>query len=140
MSLVAAIVCAFLFAWFLPNIPYFNRLVLKPPGEEADGHPDLSAVGYVAPSLLGAIGVAVTTLRPSGKAQFGDEFLDVIAEGDYVNAEQPGPGHRDRREPHCGEGGLGVFVYVVAPRAMARNVNKMAYTWTPSVTYWWRRA
>jgi len=40
---------------------------------------------YVSPSLLGAIGVAVTTLRPSGKAQFGEEFLDVIAEGDYVN-------------------------------------------------------
>jgi membrane-bound serine protease (ClpP class) len=84
MSLVAAIVCAFLFAWFLPNIPYFNRLVLTPPGEEADGHPDLSAVGHISPSLLGAIGVAVTTLRPSGKAQFGEEFLDVIAEGDYV--------------------------------------------------------
>ena len=38
-----------------------------------------------AASLLGAIGVAATTLRPAGKAQFGDEFLDVIAEGDFVN-------------------------------------------------------
>jgi membrane-bound ClpP family serine protease len=85
MSLVAAIVGAFTLVWFLPSIPYFNRLVLQPPNEESDGHPDLSASGYVSPSLLGAIGVAVTTLRPAGKVQFGDEFLDVVAEGDYVN-------------------------------------------------------
>ena len=38
-----------------------------------------------AAALLGAIGVAATTLRPAGKARFGDEYLDVIAEGDYVN-------------------------------------------------------
>ena len=31
------------------------------------------------------MGVAVTPLRPSGKAQFGEQFLDVIAEGDYVS-------------------------------------------------------
>jgi membrane-bound serine protease (ClpP class) len=85
MSLVAAIVGAFTLTWFLPNIPYFNRLVLKPPTEDEDGQLDLSASGHVPASLLGAIGVAVTTLRPAGKAQFGDEFLDVIAEGDYVN-------------------------------------------------------
>ena len=41
--------------------------------------------------LLGAIGVAVTPLRPAGKAQFGEQFLDVIAEGDYVS-----PGGRVR--------------------------------------------
>jgi membrane-bound serine protease (ClpP class) len=31
------------------------------------------------------MGVAVTPLRPSGKAQFGGQFVDVIAEGDYVS-------------------------------------------------------
>jgi membrane-bound ClpP family serine protease len=85
MSLVAAIVAAFTLAWFLPNIPYFNRLVLKPPADAEEGHADVTAVGHVPPSLLGAIGMTVTTLRPAGKAQFGEEFLDVIAEGDYVN-------------------------------------------------------
>jgi membrane-bound serine protease (ClpP class) len=30
------------------------------------------------------MGVAVTPLRPSGKAQFGGRFIDVIADGDYV--------------------------------------------------------
>ena len=36
-------------------------------------------------SLLGAIGVAETPLRPAGKARFGEDFHDVIAEGDFVN-------------------------------------------------------
>ncbi len=44
-------------------------------------------MGRPTPALLGAIGIAVTTLRPAGKAQIGDDFLDVMAEGDYV---QPG--------------------------------------------------
>jgi membrane-bound serine protease (ClpP class) len=86
LSLVAALAAAFLLAWFLPSIPYANRLVLQPPGDaaladDAGGHSALS------PALLGAIGVAATPLRPAGKAQIGDDFLDVIAEGDYV---QPG--------------------------------------------------
>jgi membrane-bound serine protease (ClpP class) len=83
MSLVAALAAAFLLAWFLPSIPYANRLVLQPPGEEVldSGH------ALFGSALLGAIGVAATPLRPAGKAQIGDDFLDVIAEGDYV---QPG--------------------------------------------------
>ena len=34
--------------------------------------------------LLGAIGVAATPLRPAGKTQFGDSFIDVVAEGGYI--------------------------------------------------------
>ena len=34
--------------------------------------------------LIGAIGVAATPLRPAGKTQFGDEFVDVVAEGGYI--------------------------------------------------------
>jgi membrane-bound serine protease (ClpP class) len=29
-------------------------------------------------------GVAVTTLRPSGKAEFGDEVLNVETDGEFV--------------------------------------------------------
>jgi membrane-bound ClpP family serine protease len=86
ISLAAAIAGAFMVAWYLPHIPYANRLVLAPPGEENPEAADVAAQGpemYAA--LLGAIGVAATPLRPAGKARFGDDFLDVIAEGDYVN-------------------------------------------------------
>jgi membrane-bound ClpP family serine protease len=87
ISLVAAIVAAFVLAWYLPHLPYAGRLVLAPPGEEEESEADpLGPAPDARTGLLGAIGVAATTLRPAGKARFGDDYLDVIAEGDYVNA------------------------------------------------------
>lgn len=85
-TLVGAIIAAFTLGYYLPHIPYANRLMLAPPGE-GEGDQDSSAADDTESkaALLGAIGVAATTLRPAGKAQFGDDFLDVIAEGDYVN-------------------------------------------------------
>lgn len=83
LSLVAAVGAAVLIAWFLPSMPYFNRLVLAPP--EEDGVEASTSSPALPVSLLGAIGVAATPLRPAGKAQFAEDFLDVIAEGDYVN-------------------------------------------------------
>jgi membrane-bound serine protease (ClpP class) len=85
LAIAGAIVSAFLLARYLPHIPYANRLMLKPQeeagefGEEAADsiHPEMAA-------LLGAIGVAATPLRPAGKVQFGDDFVDVVAEGSYV--------------------------------------------------------
>jgi len=86
ISLVAAIIGAFVLAWYLPHLPYASRLVLAPPGEEGYGEEPLGPAADARAALLGAIGVAATTLRPAGKARFGDDFLDVMAEGDYVNA------------------------------------------------------
>lgn len=88
LSLMAAMGAAFLLAWYLPAIPYVNRLVLKPPSEHGDLEEELSplAAGERAAALLGAIGQAETTLRPAGKARIGDEFVDVVAEGSYVEA------------------------------------------------------
>jgi membrane-bound ClpP family serine protease len=86
ISLLAAIVGACVLAWYLPHIPYASRLVLKPPGEDEQGL-DRDAFGghpEAAAALLGAIGVAATTLRPAGKVRFGDDYLDVVAEGAYV--------------------------------------------------------
>jgi membrane-bound serine protease (ClpP class) len=61
--------------------------VLAPPGESEAGFDQDALAGKpeAAAALLGAIGVAATTLRPAGKARFGDDYLDVIAEGDFVN-------------------------------------------------------
>jgi membrane-bound serine protease (ClpP class) len=85
LTLVAAVIGAICLTYYLPSIPYANRMVLSPPSDDATG----SKAASVPARLLGAIGVALTTLRPAGMAQFGDEFLDVVAEGDYVE-----PGRR----------------------------------------------
>ena len=34
---------------------------------------------------IGDIGEVISTLRPTGKAKFGDAIVDVVAEGDFVN-------------------------------------------------------
>jgi membrane-bound serine protease (ClpP class) len=85
ISILGAIVLAFLLARYLPNIPYANRLMLKPQGEaEEFGEEMADSIHPEMAALLGAIGVAATPLRPAGKVQFGDDFVDVIAEGSYV--------------------------------------------------------
>jgi membrane-bound serine protease (ClpP class) len=83
IGLALAAIGAVTVAWSLPNVPFLNRMVLKPPAEEMDA-PSLSLSNSGAVALLGAIGVAVTPLRPAGKAQFGEQFLDVLADGGYV--------------------------------------------------------
>jgi membrane-bound ClpP family serine protease len=71
--------------WSLPNVPFLNRMVLQPPKEADAGVSPLSLSHSGPVELLGAMGVAVTPLRPSGKAQFGAQFLDVMAEGNYIS-------------------------------------------------------
>ena len=76
----------FALAWYLPSIPYVNRIILKPESERAEesGQPLPDLVRPEIAALLGAIGVAATPLRPAGKVQFGEEFVDVVAESGYV--------------------------------------------------------
>jgi membrane-bound ClpP family serine protease len=86
ISMIGALVGAFLLARYLPHIPYANRLLLKPQdeaGEAVEAVPVHPAHAELA-ALLGAIGVAATPLRPAGKTQFGDTFVDVVAEGGYI--------------------------------------------------------
>jgi membrane-bound serine protease (ClpP class) len=88
ISILGAVVSAFFLARYLPHIPYANRLMLKPQEETGELNEDISdAIHPEVAALLGAIGVAATPLRPAGKVRFGDDFVDVLAEGNYV---QPG--------------------------------------------------
>ncbi len=85
LSILGALLAAFLLARYLPSIPYVNRLILHPAGEEEESAETVPAPAHAElAALLGAIGVAATPLRPAGKAQFGDAFVDVVAEGCYV--------------------------------------------------------
>lgn len=85
VGLLASMFAAYTLARYLPSIPYANRLILPPPQEDTS---DAGASLPLAqpPALLGAVGTAVTTLRPAGKARFDDELIDVVAEGHYIEA------------------------------------------------------
>ena len=59
----------------------WNRLVLN------DGMTRKAGYDSVKPgreALLGQTGQAVTTLRPAGRAQFGERVVDVVSEGGYI--------------------------------------------------------
>lgn len=49
--------------------------------------------GYISATvrdeLVGIMGVALTDLRPSGAAQFGEERLDVVADSEFITAGTP---------------------------------------------------
>ncbi|MCO6458315.1 MAG: peptidase [Pirellulaceae bacterium] len=78
----------------LPSIPLLNRLILAPPSELAADDAVLAADSKTPPGALagsnlavreGDWGVAVSPLRPAGKARFGDDYLDVVADGVFVD-------------------------------------------------------
>ncbi len=79
-ALVATLVLVALMLKFLPKSTTFNKLVLA---EE-----ETAEKGFVSfPSdkeLLGAEGVALTTLRPAGTAEINGARVDVMADWDYI--------------------------------------------------------
>ena len=90
LTMAGAFVLAFILARYLPKIPYANRLMLMPPEERAEDEelPSLPGVEQ-AVSLLGQVGSTVSMLRPSGTAKFGDRYIDVVTEGDFLPPGSP---------------------------------------------------
>jgi membrane-bound ClpP family serine protease len=83
LGMFLAIISAVLIVRYLPHLPFVNQLMLRP-AEGAEETAEGAVPEEEAQELLGAIGVAATPLRPSGKMQIGDRFLDVVAEGGYI--------------------------------------------------------
>jgi len=71
------------------TLPVLGRLVLRDqlPDEDVEGGTLAPAVVAGAQVAVGQEGVAITTLRPSGKADFDGRVVDVVSDGPFV---QPG--------------------------------------------------
>ncbi len=70
---------------YLPHTPLFSHMMLEPPSDaelEVISHRE-ALVDFE--HLLGRRGVATTQLTPSGKARFGNELIDVIADGEVIS-------------------------------------------------------
>ena len=81
---MAAVLAAFMIAIaakFLPRTSAWDQLALKATsaGEITAPTDDMRAL-----DLLGKEGVAVSFLRPAGKAMFGGQLADVVTEGDLI--------------------------------------------------------
>ena len=85
--LIGSTLGAFAIARYLPKVPIANRMVLAPTADREAVDPTVLPGAAQAAGLLGAIGVATTVLRPAGTVQFGDQFVDVVSDGGFI---QPG--------------------------------------------------
>ena len=77
---------------YLPQLPYFNRLILSPSPNTSVAHSHISPEN-VWPGV-GTRGTAVTDLRPGGSAQFVDlsvgdkRTIAVVSESGYLPRDQ----------------------------------------------------
>jgi membrane-bound serine protease (ClpP class) len=75
-----------LLARYFPSLPLFRRLVLASNhsvGPALDPTAATASTGGVKP---GDIGVALSILRPAGRAEFGTMLVDVLTDGEFLDA------------------------------------------------------
>jgi membrane-bound ClpP family serine protease len=74
---------------FLPDTPYFNRMLLRPPrAEEREALSRREAL-VTWEHLVSKRGMTATPLVPAGKAQFGDELVDCVSNGELIAKGTP---------------------------------------------------
>lgn len=84
VAMVLSLGAMVLLARFFPSLPIFKRLILA---AQAPTGPSFQAANSLSgrPSVqAGEEGVARTTLRPSGKVDFGDALLDAMTDGEFL--------------------------------------------------------
>lgn len=82
-SMVALAVLVGLMLKYLPSSPMFKHLVLQ--NTARNSHP--TSRSYQ--EYLGQTGTALSILRPAGIALLGDNRVDVITEGEFINPGEP---------------------------------------------------
>lgn len=81
-------------AHYIGDIPGLSRLTLRPQfAGDGSVQPETPEEAPPAPAWqrlqVGDVGETISALRPSGKMQFEDDVVDVVTEGDFVEAAQP---------------------------------------------------
>lgn len=73
----------FVMRMMMPHVPILRGLVMEAPNEEVISESEkLADFAY----LLGQQGVSTTPLRPSGKARFGEEVVQVVSDGSAIGS------------------------------------------------------
>jgi membrane-bound serine protease (ClpP class) len=70
------------------SLPLMSRIMLAPPDAAAIAV-DAPTEGSTGALMEGRRGVAHSALRPFGKARFGDDFVEVMADGEFINEGTP---------------------------------------------------
>ena len=86
-------VAAFLTWRLLPYVPVFNKMMLAGPGTRPEparnsAPSDLGLQYDRLSALVGRVGTAATVLRPTGAMELDDDRIDVVTEGEFLEAGQ----------------------------------------------------
>ena len=88
LGFVGFIVLAWLLSKYLPKIPFLGGLILVPTSAKQRNRMRVSMTALpeskTAGVKIGDTGEVISTLRPTGKARFGDAIVDVVAQGDFL--------------------------------------------------------
>lgn len=89
-AFVGFVVALLLLANYIGEIPGLSRLTLKPQVALEGSGVQVAAPNAIVPGWqqvnVGDVGTTVSPLRPSGKMEFGEAMVDVVTEGDFVDA------------------------------------------------------
>mgnify|MGYP000639841117 CR=1 FL=1 len=80
LALGGAVVLMLALSRLLPKTSLYRTLV----SQSVSGESSVVEQEEIRASRVGLEGVAISPLRPGGKAQFGDEILDVMTQGDLL--------------------------------------------------------
>jgi membrane-bound serine protease (ClpP class) len=81
IALLVAVVIVAVAAKYFGRRGLWNRFILRDEQKTEDGYVSVPSRS----ALIGRTGRALTPLRPSGTAQFGDERVDVVTQGEYIS-------------------------------------------------------
>ena len=87
VSMIGAFVLSFVVLRSLPRFAAFNRLVLSNEIKASEGY--TSSSRDADDELMGKEGVTMSFLRPSGIAMFEGQRLNVITDGEFIEAQRP---------------------------------------------------
>ena len=80
VSLLLALILIFLLARFLPKSSIFKKFILSVEEKTSEGFTSRE----ITSELLGAKGIALTTLRPAGTAEINGKRVDVVTDSEYI--------------------------------------------------------
>ncbi len=86
LSLLIAIGVSLLLLRLLPHLPYGRSLVLA---TDLDARAGYASAPDADRKWIGARGTAATPLRPAGIAWLQGERVDVVSQGEYIEADAP---------------------------------------------------
>jgi membrane-bound serine protease (ClpP class) len=88
LTLLLACIAIPIVTKFLPDTPFFRFIALARAQPRGPSFSDRT-VGSPISLSVGESGVALSILRPSGNARFGDSIVDVITRGEFIEPASP---------------------------------------------------